>query len=248
MSWNNGAGRAGLTRVALLFAVLLLGAPTGTALGEEPADGGASREAPPDAAAEVSDEAFDAALAAAYAAKPDGADFIPAVQKAAPRFRLVEPSTEPGQGVWNVVTLNARGKRIDGVRFRVPDGEKRDLLWALTLPKGLEQWYVMPADGRMARGFRSFKKVKAGSLFGKDAPEPDGPAVLQALAGENLEPGKEYVLWFMFRDDEPATIPMALALLPGVRGVRDDMAAKALGLPRPLPAEEQKAAPDVGED
>jgi hypothetical protein len=190
----------------------------------------------------LSDEAFDAALAAAYEAKPDGAEFIPSVQQAAPRFQLVDASTEPGQGAWTVVTLNARGKRIDGVRFRVPEGEKRDLLWAFAQPKALAQWYVVPVEGRMPAGFRSFKKVKATALFGNDAAEPDAPGVLQALAGDNLEPGKEYVLWFMFRDEAPAEVPMALALLPAQRNVRDAAAEKALGLPKPLPKAEDAAA------
>jgi hypothetical protein len=47
-------------------------------------------------------------------------------------------------------------------------------------------------------------------------------------------------------DDEPADVPMALALLPSVRNVRDDMAAKALGLPEPLPAAGSESGSDAG--
>src|SRR3712207_575813 len=116
MSARPLAKRSSVARPALLgFAVftLVLGAAR-AARAEEPAAG------------ELTDAAFDAALAEAYGAKPDGKGFIPAVQKAAPRFRLLDAATEPGKGEWTVVTLNARGKRIDGVRFRVPEDERRD--------------------------------------------------------------------------------------------------------------------------
>src|SRR5687768_3793174 len=73
-------------------------------------------------AASISDEAFDAALAKAASSEPGSADFVAALQSVAPRFAAVEPATQPASGTWHNVALNARGKKVDAFRFRVPEG------------------------------------------------------------------------------------------------------------------------------
>src|SRR5687768_8674038 len=77
----------------------------------------------------ISDETFDAALTKAAAAEPGSADFLAALQSVAARFSVVEPATQPASGAWRDVALNTRGKKVDAFRFRVPEGEKRDLFW-----------------------------------------------------------------------------------------------------------------------
>src|SRR5688572_8154805 len=89
----------------------------------------------------VSDETFDAALTKAAAAEPGSADFVSALQSVAARFAVVEPATQPASGAWHDLPLNTRGKKVDTFRLRVPDGEKRDLFWALAFPKSMDRWY-----------------------------------------------------------------------------------------------------------
>ena len=185
-----------------------------------------------------SDEAFDAALGKAAAAKVGEADFRESLRSVALRFSQVKASSEPGKGEWSELTLNARGKRVDAIRVRTPAGEKRDLVWAVTLPKSLDRWYIMPVEGEM-EGFRNFWKADGAALFGKDAPDElkQQSGVIQTLEAKRLEPGKEYLIWFVFKDDQPAPTWLTLSFLPPGKSGSVKSASTSLGLPRtPEPA------------
>lgn len=184
--------------------------------------------------AAVTDDAFDAALEKAASAEPGSEEFVAALQSVAPRFEAIQPSTEPGAGAWNKVTLNARGKRVDAIRFRVPEGERRDLFWALSFPKSMDRWYIAPAEGPAGQGFSSFQRAQPARLF-KEKPPQDYVGILQALSAEHLEPGREYLIWFMFKDEKPADVFVAMALLPATDDPSDLATYKALGLPLPRP-------------
>ena len=187
------------------------------------------------ASAPISDEAFDAALQTAAAAKTGEADFRDALRSVAPHFALVEASTEPGKGEWADLTLNARGKRVDAIRVRTPAGERRDLVWAFAVPKALDRWYIMPVDGDM-QGFKNFWNASAPELFGENAPKLDRGGVIQMLDAKRLEPDKEYLIWFTFKDDQLAPTWLTVSLLaPGKSNQK--AAAKSLGLPRAVPAD-----------
>src|SRR5687768_12208134 len=92
-------------------------------------------EAPATTAPAVSDEAFDAALETSAAAKAGTPEFVTPLQSVASRFTSIEPATQPASGAFRDVQLNTRGKKVDAIRFRVPEGEKRDLFWAVAFPK-----------------------------------------------------------------------------------------------------------------
>ena len=187
----------------------------------------------PAAAAAVSDDAFDTALEKAAGAGPGSAEFVAALQSVAGRFANVEPATEPGKGSFQNVTLNTRGKKIDAFRFRVPEGERRDLFWAVAFPKNMKSWYISPAEGPAKQGFTSFQKTPPARMFKGKPPANLTGGVLQALAGEHLEPGREYLMWFIFEDDKPGNISLAMALLPSKGEPDNSGAVKALGLPLP---------------
>src|SRR5215204_3641225 len=82
----------------------------------------AASAADPAAGPGITDAQFDKALAAA-AAETQGAAFTTPLQSVAPRFREVPTAPEPGKPLWHKLTLNARGKKLDAIRFRVPEGE-----------------------------------------------------------------------------------------------------------------------------
>jgi hypothetical protein len=195
-------------------------------------------------AAAVSDEQFGAALAKAHnSLETSPAEAAAALQSVAGRFAVISPASEAGKAQWAAVTLNQRGKRVDAVRLRVPEGGRRDLVWAFAYPeKTLDRWYILPAKGPAGQGFKNFWKATPRQAFGSN--EPKLKVIVQSHSGEYLEPGEEYVLWFRFTDDQPATLWIKAALLPQAAKAYDERSAmKALDLPQPPPAEMEPKEP-----
>ena len=204
--------------------ILLILGTCGVALAAEPAT---------NPAADVTDAQLDAALTAAEAAK-EGEAFTGPLQSVAPRFREVVPTTQPGQATWYKVTLNTRGKKLDAVRFRVPEGEPRDLVWAFLPPPTLTTWYILPTAGSMD-GFTQFWRANASTVLGKKAPPGASRVLLQSLPAKNLKPGGEYLIWFRFKDETPTPLYLAAGLLPASPDVIKQGQAgviKGLGLTR----------------
>ena len=182
----------------------------------------------------IGDAQFDEALAAAEK-QESGPSFTGPLQSVAPRFREVPVSTEPGKAACHKLTLNTRGKKIDAVRFRVPEGEPRDMVWAFLPTKTLVGWYILPTAGEM-QGFAKFWRPSARGTLGKKAPADVDRVILQSLAAKHLKPGQEYLLWFRFEDDKPTPpLHLAIALLPAAADLEDQEDAavvKGLGLTR----------------
>jgi hypothetical protein len=187
----------------------------------------------PTPGAGVTDAQFDDALTAA-AAQTQGPAFTGPLQSVAARFREVPASPEPGKPLWHKLTLNARGRKIDAVRFRVPEGEPRGMAWAFIPPANLTGWYIIPVSGEMT-GFQKFFRPSAAKVLGAKAPEGAKQVLLQSLSAAHLKPGGEYLLWFRFRDDKPAPLYVTIALPPGATDADNFDEAKivkTLGLTR----------------
>ena len=201
------------------IAWLVMLALTVNAFGAEPAE------------KEITDAQLDEALTAA-AAQTQGEAFTKPLQSVAPRFREVPVSAEAGAARWHKVTLNGRGKKLDAVRFRVPAGEARGMVWAFVPPANLGGWYILPTAGEM-QGFKKFFRPSAQKVLGKKAPEGSRQVLLQTLDAANLKPGGEYIVWFRFKDEKPAPVYLAIALPAGGEDVEEyDEGAviKTLGL------------------
>jgi hypothetical protein len=185
----------------------------------------------------ITDAQFDKALAAA-AAETQGAAFTTPLQSVAPLFREVPTSPEPGKPLWHKLTLNARGKKLDAVRFRVPEGDPRGMAWAFIPPANLSGWYIIPTAGEM-KGFKRFFRPSAQKVLGAKAPEGAKQVFLQSLGAAHLKPGAEYLLWFRFRDEKPAPLYLAIALPPAAvdaDAMDEARIVKMLGLTRDGPA------------
>ena len=135
----------------------------------------AARAAEPAAGPGITDAQFDKALTAA-AAEEQGAAFTTPLQSVAPRFREVPVSPEPGKPLWHKLTLNARGRKIDAIRFRVPEGEPRGMAWAFIPPDNLAGWYIIPTAGEMDGGFQKFFRPSARKVLGAKPPSPSTAA------------------------------------------------------------------------
>jgi hypothetical protein len=193
----------------------------------------AALAADPAAGPEITDKQLDQALTAA-AAQTQGAAFTTPLQSVAPRFREVPTSPEPGKLLWHKLTLNKRGKKLDAIRFRVPDGEARGMVWAFIPPANLGGWYIIPTAGEMD-GFKRFFRPGARQVLGAKAPEGAKQVLLQSLGAAHLKPGAEYLLWFRLRDEKPAPLYVTIALPADARDADafdEARIVKALGLTR----------------
>src|SRR5688572_18432517 len=160
-----------------------------------------------------SDEALDAALEATRNAV-NSPEFDATLRSVASRFPLLSVSTEPGNAIWNKLTLNRRGKWIDAIRFRVPDGAPRDLLWAMISNETRYEWYIFAVDGQPMTGFSRNWYYKPQDVLGDRTPAGAKDLMFQTLPASCLRPGAEYVIWLKFRHGKPRPTYVAINLLP----------------------------------
>lgn len=145
-----------------------------------------------------------------------GREFVQATQVAADAFTAVELKASGSTGQFVRVTLNQHGTRFDGIRFTVPAGEPRDLVWAFAgLPRNMPaEWYILPRAGEM-QGFRQFFRGGPGM---KDVPWAETvipyQSFLQPLSGGELKPQQEYLIWFRFHDQRPKDLYVKVKLVP----------------------------------
>ncbi|MGB7157750.1 MAG: hypothetical protein WBD40_06770 [Tepidisphaeraceae bacterium] len=162
----------------------------------------------------ISDAALTAALDAADRQPLPGPAFDQILQSVSSRFPILTVSTERGQPVWNKVTLNRRGKQVDAFRFRVPQGERRDMLWSFLCNDLRYEWYIIPATTGRMTGFRRNWYYKPQDILGDRTPAGSKDLVLQALDAANFKPGDEYLIWFKFRHAKAMPMYIAINLLP----------------------------------
>jgi len=112
------------------------------------------------------------------------------------------------------VTLNHRGKRIDGFRFRVPEGEPRDMVWSFISSELRYEWYIFAVDGQPMKGFARNWYYSPQAILGERAPAEAKDMVLQTLPASCLRPGAEYVVWIKFHHEKPMPVYVAITLLP----------------------------------
>ncbi len=216
---------------SLPVVVLLAIAVTSSALGGvvDPSTRPASTQPVP------TDAALDAALDATRNAIA-GPAFDATLRSVASRFPLLTVSTEPGQSIWNKLTLNRRGKWIDAVRFRVPDGPPRDMLWSFISNETRYEWYIFAVDGQPMQGFARNWYYKPQDLLGDRTPAGAKDLVLQTLPASSLRPGAEYVIWMKFRHGKPRPTYVAINLLPAAADPATidapERIVRALGLSR----------------
>ena len=138
------------------------------------------------------------------------------LQSIAPAFRNIEITNGDQPLVWNSVPLNADGVRFDAVRFKSPLAVRAEFYCAFADSRNL-RWQLVAARGYGGRvddihNAAAAKFDVAGSSKGSQL----------TLAGEAkqrwfgiIEPGQEYLLWFMTPDDAPAReLRLAVHLQP----------------------------------
>ncbi|NOS68935.1 MAG: hypothetical protein HOP33_03300 [Verrucomicrobia bacterium] len=114
-----------------------------------------------------------------------------------------------------------QGRHYCGFSFTTPEWLDGDLQWMHILAKTEVQkdfstadfeWYIVPKSGRM-KGFRNFSRLSVSNYPQLKQRFPHTQTMfLQGLPKDYLEPGKEYAIWFGFKDADLPDIAYALTI------------------------------------
>ena len=136
---------------------------------------------------------------------------FPALQAAAPQMQRLATTDVDGRRfatlALNRKPVTAAGARVDAVRLAVPAGGG-DLVWSFAIPRSCSSWYIIPASGS-GEGFAWFLPGR----HYRESTWPSDPSYrpyLQTLEAARLTAGGEYLLWFEFTDEAPATVHAAV--------------------------------------
>jgi hypothetical protein len=178
--------------------------------------GGAAEKAGLGQAAELFRQLRDAETAKkADAVKTLLPRFTATVQAAAPALPEVPAEGAAKPKAYHKVTLNAGPARVDGFRFRVPEGKGGwNLSWEYVAPQqaGQWNWNIVAREGTV-EGFKRFDKKENHAEKGAALP-PENHRYTQRLTGGKLRSGAEYIIWFAFEDDRPVDLHVRLGLTP----------------------------------
>ena len=168
-------------------------------------------------------------------------DFGHMIRRLSEGWQQVSFSQEPGKAEWKRYEMKPGAEGYDGLVFKVPPGEPRDLFWAFITPdhSSMQCWYIMAKDpNEEFNGFIGFWQHTAGEFTGTDLPQ-HGTIILQALmdTGTMLQPNKEYIMRLQYGTPGPEPLWATMALLPhGKWAYREASVAQVLGLkPTQLP-------------
>jgi hypothetical protein len=137
----------------------------------------------------------------------------------------------------NPVTID--GIDFYGFKFTVPKRtNQEDLVWACILPNEFCDWYIVPKTGSMA-GFTEYFHESRAAYLDLDGlfPTKGNELVIQRLAGDSLEDGNDYLIWFAFRYHQPRwmSVKFTFAGVPEQSAHHRKVLEKVLGLRRAPP-------------
>lgn len=102
------------------------------------------------------------------------------------------------------------GKNYYAFRFTTPK-ERGPLIWSFRVPRGTFSWYIVPVKGRM-QGFTHFDQRRYRRKV-SDLGAPGDTFVLQRLPAHNLQPNRDYIMWFGIKEDGVPKIMLSLNVL-----------------------------------
>jgi len=127
-------------------------------------------------------------------------------------FPLIQPAHSGRPASWQRLTLNSEGVGLGGVRFISPLEQPADLVWSFAYEGDtVSGWHIEPTSG-VITDFSEFERLRDLSVADAVLPATNS-VVLQRLPGGQIEPGREYFLWFQFSSTEPADLSFKLKLV-----------------------------------
>jgi hypothetical protein len=180
----------------------------------------------------------DPHLGPADAFEPDLLDQIQAHTDDYPRVRVGRAF---GQPEFQTVRLNTGARRAgavhyDAIRFVTPPEPGWDLVWVTTFVGigSCEAWQIAPLQGALRVGFEDWYHGSIAHYADLAGATGRGDVALQFLDGKKLRPNTEYLIWFVFSDDQPVELYLAINFVPPGRvfAGRPETIEAALGLKR----------------
>jgi hypothetical protein len=138
------------------------------------------------------------------------------VRREARHFPLLESPSKSSTNHFMERIMNKESRGYDGFRFRSTLGEPADFGWILAYEGTASfQWLIVPVDDTEMVGFTDGFSPK---IAYTNAPwtglDPPFGVKLQFLHDGQLAQGKEYIIWFNFRENRPTRFFIAFDLFP----------------------------------
>ncbi len=179
-------------------------------------------------------DAFKTARDLAKRRLPGSDAFRHALQSVRQMLPEIRVSPETGKLTWNHVVPDA-SYLFHAVRFTSPLEGPAGMHSILVAPFALPTWQILPAEGEMPpfEDFRLEVNVTVPELALPD----ENVALLQAFSDGRIEPGREYILWFMPSAGALSDLELAIRLNPtGRHPTATTATAMAANLGLDLPA------------
>lgn len=160
-------------------------------------------------------------------------DFPLIYSKLSPRLPLVPVAEGESTNRFFKVRLNHLGAAMDGIRFKVSPGEDRKFIgiFASSKKNPVVSWMVTDSQGVLPGYYRVYRSEGSdpddtyfGSAYdlllpwGKEAKDKNTVIFRIDARGTSSElpikAGKEYVMWFKFKDDTATELQAAITLVP----------------------------------
>ena len=142
---------------------------------------------------------------------------FPVDEQGAPRIQLIRLNAQPSGSNKHYSGFRFRVDRTEAAeRQHVADKTKMHLFWFFVNPPGMVEWFIEPVEGRMY-GFMNFFPLKMNAFqnVGVLLPKQGTSVVIQKLAADGLEDGREYIMWFRCNDN--AAVPSLMSASLGYR-------------------------------
>jgi len=163
-------------------------------------------------------ECFERMRVADEADQPGIREELSGLARSASKVFLTVPINEKyGTNRFVKVTLNRFGTGFDGVRFTAPPSGDRDMVFvfARPIPSAGYAVNIISMDGPMDRLFEAFEGYEGRydefARWGriKDRYRP----FIGSYPGGRIKAGREYAIWFAFRDDKPIDLFLGINLV-----------------------------------
>ena len=82
----------------------------------------------------------------------------------------------------------------------------RDMVWYVNAPQSWSEWYILPAEGALKRGFKKWHNAQRLYRGIDQARESDRFRFFQDLAADYFEADQRYILWFARAKTEPPAV------------------------------------------
>lgn len=144
-------------------------------------------------------------------------DFEQISREHADQLAVVPVHLGKTQRKWQRITLNQDGTRVDGIRFTSPLKVPADFSWAFHVsPPVHYSWNIIGIEKKLDSFVTYRGHTRSVSHIQTDLTDlpTKNQVFFQSLEGGQIQPGKDYVLGFSFKNIEPVELRFIIYLAP----------------------------------